>query len=224
MRCFHCGNLLGSSSGDNLPAAVSALGAQIDNMIGALYDFHVVFNDNDRMPLIDELVECPEQPLDIMEMQARRRFVEYEKRTRLFRFGHMRGQFQPRRLPTGKRRERLSKANIIETYGLQRIQAILDFSSVLKKFEGLIDRQIENPADVLAAVGNFEDLFAEAAPMTFGTRGVDVGEELHLDLLVSFAAAGFTTSALHVEGERRRRVAAQTGEIGAGKQTSDAVE
>ncbi len=60
--------------------------------------------------------------------------------------------------------------------------------------------------------------------MTFGAGRVDVREKLHLDLFKSFAAAGLAASAFHVEGERRRRIAAQARKIGAGKETPDAVE
>ena len=49
-------------------------------MVGALDDFHVVFDDDDGVTLVDQFIEGPKQSLDVVEVQARGGLIEDEQR------------------------------------------------------------------------------------------------------------------------------------------------
>ena len=138
---------------------------------------------------------------------------------------HVRGELQALRLAAGERRHRLAQAQVFQPDGAQRLESIAFTSlAVFEKLQGIADGEIEHLANILAAVGDFEDFFAETAAVTFRAGSIHIGEKLHLDFFVAFAAAGLAAAALDVERKRRRRVAAQARQIGAGEQLADAVE
>src|SRR5262249_5626890 len=121
--------------------------------------------------------------LDVVEMEAGRRLVENEQRAGFARARHVRGELQALRFAAGKRRQRLPQADVVEAHGPQRAQPVLDIGRVFEELDRLRDRQVQHVVDRAAAVGDFEDLLAETAPLALGTRRVNVGEKLHLDLL-----------------------------------------
>ena len=49
-------------------------------MVGAFDHLHIVFDDNQGVPCFDQALEHAEQARDVIEMQARGRFVEKKKR------------------------------------------------------------------------------------------------------------------------------------------------
>ena len=49
-------------------AAVAPLRPKVDDVIGALDHFQVVLDDDDGVALIDQFIERPKQPLDVVEM------------------------------------------------------------------------------------------------------------------------------------------------------------
>ena len=68
---------------DDLPASVAALGAEIDDVVGAFDDFEIVLDDDDGMALVDQFVKRPEQALDVVKVQAGGGLVENKQRSRL---------------------------------------------------------------------------------------------------------------------------------------------
>ena len=128
---------------------------------------------------------------------------------RLFRFGHVRGEFQALRFAARQRRQRLAQTNVFQTDRAERIKRIEDFLGVFKELQRFGDGQVEDLADIFAAISDFQDLFTESAAMALRARRVNIGEKLHLDFFIAFAAAGFAAPAFDVERKSRRRVAAQ---------------
>jgi hypothetical protein len=57
-------------------AAVAAFGAEVDDPVGGLDDFEIVLDHDDRVALVDQLVQHFEQLGDVVEMQAGGRLVE----------------------------------------------------------------------------------------------------------------------------------------------------
>ena len=51
------GDLLGRARGDDLAAALAALGAQVDDPVGARDDVEVVLDDDDRVALVAQIGE-----------------------------------------------------------------------------------------------------------------------------------------------------------------------
>ena len=57
VRGFAPGDVLGRSGYNDLPTAVPALRAQVDDVVGALDDVHVMLDQQDRVPSIHQLVQ-----------------------------------------------------------------------------------------------------------------------------------------------------------------------
>ena len=72
----------------------------------------------------------------------------------------------------------------------------------------LLDRHVEDVGDRRAFVRDLQRLAVVAAAAADIARDVDVGQEVHLDLDLPVALARLAASALHVERETSRPVAA----------------
>ena len=72
-------SLPGVPTPDDAPAALAALGPQIDDPIGGADHVEIVLDDEQRVPGIDEPSKRAQQFRDIVEMQAGRRLIEQEQ-------------------------------------------------------------------------------------------------------------------------------------------------
>ena len=72
--CSH--NFFRSSSNKDLPASGSTLWSQVDDPVCSFHHMHVVFDDDDCVPKIDQSMEDIQQNPDILEMQSRGWFIE----------------------------------------------------------------------------------------------------------------------------------------------------
>ena len=73
---FDFANRGGIADGDQLSAANSGTGAEVEDLIGGAHRVFVVFHYYDRVALIAEPLERCQQPVVIARVQANRRFVE----------------------------------------------------------------------------------------------------------------------------------------------------
>src|SRR5262249_55960029 len=76
VRSFCAGDRFGCPFGDDAAAGASALGTEVDDVVGAFDDIEVVLDDDDRVAHGHEPIENAEQLFDVVEVQARRRLVE----------------------------------------------------------------------------------------------------------------------------------------------------
>ncbi len=76
MRLGHLGDLFRSSFGDNLASGLAAFRTEIDNPVGRFDDIEIVLNDDERIAGIHKFVEDRQQLLDVVEVQACRRFIQ----------------------------------------------------------------------------------------------------------------------------------------------------
>ena len=79
----------------------------------------------------------------------------------------------------------------------------------VEELEGLVDGHVEHFGDVLALEEDIERFAVVALAVADLAGDRDVGQELHLDLDIALALAGLAATALDVEGEAARLVAAQ---------------
>ena len=80
MAFRHPGHLFGRAGRDDAPAAITALGAEVDDPVGGLDDVQVVLDDHDRVAGISQAMQHVEQQLDVVEVQARGRLIQYVER------------------------------------------------------------------------------------------------------------------------------------------------
>ena len=70
--------MLGGSRGDDLPALVAGVGAQVNDPVGRLHNVEVVLDDQHRVAGIHEPLEDSKQHAHVVEVQAGGRLVEQE--------------------------------------------------------------------------------------------------------------------------------------------------
>src|ERR1700758_2085645 len=104
------------------------------------------------------------------------------------------------------------------------LKLLVDGGNVFEDGKGVGDGEIEEIGDGVAVELDEEGLLIVTASVTYFAEDVDVGEEVHLDAALAFALAGFTASALDVEGEAAGFVAALAGLGEHGEEVADGGE
>lgn len=122
------GEVLGLSGKDQPAALPARTGTQLKDPVGGADDIGVVFDDDDGMTGVDELMEDAEEPGDVGAVQPGGGFIEQQK-------GRMAGlaemaeepdQLEALGFAAGKRIERLSEREVAEADLQQRLQFAAD--------------------------------------------------------------------------------------------------
>ena len=226
MRRFARHHLIHRAGADQCAAGFAALRAEVDDPVGGADDVEVVLDHHQRVAGGDEAAEGLQQLGDVVEVQARRRLVEEEQRRPAFgvAVGEVAGELEALRLAAGERRHRLAEAQVVEADVGERGEARQHVGTVGEESQCLGDGELQHLGDRLALHRDFQHLGAEALAVAVGAAQVDVGEELHLDVLEAVAAAGGTPSVAGVEAEGARRVAALLRNLALREQIADRVE
>jgi hypothetical protein len=102
-------DLFGGALRDHSTAAAATLGAEVDDPVGALDHVEVVLDDDDRVALVDQPLQHPEQLADVLEVQPGGRLVEDVDRAPGRALLQLGGQLDALGLATGQRRRRLAE-------------------------------------------------------------------------------------------------------------------
>ena len=95
----------------------------------------------------------------------------------------------------------LSDLQIAEPYLLQKLQLADDRVEDAEEFHPVIDCHIQDVGNGFPFVFHLQRFVIVAGPMADFAGDVDVREELHFDLQLSLALAGFAAAAVNIEGE-----------------------
>ena len=133
-------------------------------------------------------------------------------------------KLQSLRFAAGKRRDGLAELEVVETDFGERLERRIDVAVAGEESTCLSDGQVENLGNRLAFERDVEHVGAIARAIAVRAAQVDVGQELHLDMLESVAAARGTAARAGIEAERARRIAALFRERQAGEALADGVE
>ena len=87
------GDFLGCSGGNDLPALVAGVGAEVYDPIGGFHDLKVVLDDEHGVAGVHQSLEDLEQHAHIVEVQAGGRFVKEEERR-----GRREGEVSPKQI------------------------------------------------------------------------------------------------------------------------------
>ena len=139
----------------------------------------------------------------------------------LLQFG---GQLHALRLTAGQRRRRLPQPHVAQPDVDQRLQVAVDRGDRLEELRRVLDRHVEHLGDGLALVVHLEGLPVVPGALAHLARHVHVGQEVHLDLDGAVAGARLAATALDVEREPARLIAAHLRLGGGGEQRADLVE
>src|SRR5450432_1189555 len=107
-------DILGRALRDDAPAAVAALGAQVDHPVRGLDDIEVVLDDDDRVAVVAQPVQHRQQQVDVVEVQARGGLVEDEERTSGVAFRKLEGKLHALRFAPGERGRALAELDVAE--------------------------------------------------------------------------------------------------------------
>ena len=138
------GHLLRRAGRDDQAAAGTALGAEVDDIIGPFDDIEVVLDDDDGVAGIDELVQHLDQPVHVGDVQAGRWLVENIDGLSGVPPGQLVRELDPLRLAARKGRRGLAKLDIPEPDLLQGLQLAGDLGLVGKEHAGFLDRHVQN--------------------------------------------------------------------------------
>jgi len=168
-------------------------------VIGDLDDVEVMFNDNDSISAVGEFVQHFQQQSDVLEVQARRWFVEDVERAARIAFGEFRSQFDALAFTSGQRGTGLSERQVSQSDFLDGSQFLVDIRNVFEKFHGGVDRHVQYLVDVPAFVAYLQRLAVVAVATAGPAADVDVRQEVHLDGFDPCAVARLAAAALDVE-------------------------
>ncbi len=202
------GDLLWGAGGNNLAAAVTALGAEVENEVGALDHVEVVLDHHHRVALRDQPVEDREELGHVGEVQAGGGLVEDVEGAAGGALGELARQLHPLRLAARQGGGALAELDVAQPHVHQGLEAAAQGGHRGEKVEPLLHGHRQDLADVLAFVANLQGLAVVAQPLALVAGDEDVGEEVHLDAGDPVAAARLAPAALDVEREAAGLVAA----------------
>ena len=189
--------------GNHIAAAVAALGSEVDQPVGRRDDVEIVLDHQQRVAGFEQLFEGPEQAADVLEVKAGGRFIEQEQGRRhgagpigapaCGGLGEVARQLQALGLAAGQCRHRLAQAEVLEADVGNRRERLQYCRLVAEEGDRLRDRQLEHLGDRLATPFERQDLRTIAPAVAIRASQVDVGQELHLDMLETRAVAGRAT-------------------------------
>ena len=180
-----------------------------------------MFNDDHRVAVVAQAVQHSQQQVDVVEVQAGGRLVEYVQGTSGVALGEFERQFDALRFAARQRGRALAERDVTETDVEQRMQFACDNRHRAEKFRRLLDRHRQHLRDAFTFVLNFERLAVVALAAAHIAGHVDIGQEVHLDFEHAVALAGFAAPAFDVERKTSRAVAALARHRHAGKQLAD---
>src|SRR6202521_5860082 len=112
------------------------------------------------------------------------------------------------RLAAGKRGGILTELQISQADVHQGFQLLSNLRNIFEDLQSFLDGHIQQVRDGIAFVTHRKSFGIVAAAATDLTGDIDIGEEIHLNSPQAATLAGFTATALYIEAEAPRAVAA----------------
>jgi hypothetical protein len=117
-----------------------------------------VLDDDDRVALVDQALQHPEELADVLEVQAGRRLVEHVDGAAGRALLQLGGQLDALGLTTRERRRRLAEPDVAQAHVDERLQVPGDGRHRREELGGLLDRHVEHVGDRLALEVDLEGL------------------------------------------------------------------
>src|ERR1700723_2162415 len=211
VRVANGGNLLGCAVGDDAAAPFPALRAHVEDVVGVADDVEIVFDDDDGVAEVGEVVKDFEEFADVVEVETGGGLVEEVEGPAGLALGKLAGKFHALRFAARQRGSGLAEVDVAEAYVDQSLEFLVDGRDVFDDADGVGDWQVEQVGDGVAVEFDRERLLIVPATVTYFTEDVDVGKEVHLDAALALSLAGLAAASLDVEGEAAGFVAAFAG-------------
>jgi len=206
------------------PRPGPALGPEVYEPVGRLYDVHIVLDHDDRIALLHQLIEHAQELAYVFEMQACRRLVpKYTASGRSNAWTTpMPALFAappPRQCGAG-----LAQLDIPQPDVDQSPHVASNDRLVGKILGRLFARQVQDSAMFLPLNVTVEGVAVVTSALAHLARHVHVRKKVHLDLDRSVARTRLAAAAADIEREAPRLVATPPCLVGSGEEPADVVE
>ena len=176
------------------PSLVTALGAEVDNMVSRGKDVQVVFNKQDRITLVDDLLQKDQQFPYIQVVEACGRLIQYVKRMPPELLPQFLCQLYSLGLPPAEGRRGLSEADVPKSCLLKHRKPPRYPRYIPEKGPGFIYGHFKNFGDVPALVPYIESFPVVPLPVADLALDVDIGHKEHGDPYFAVSLAGLTAT------------------------------
>ena len=170
-----------------------------------------MFDDDDRVALIHQSLQNPEQLAHVFEVKTRGGLIQDVDRFPVGPLLELGGKLDPLGFSTGKGGCRLTKTDVPKPHLDQGIQVTRDGGVGLEEPGRLLDGHIKHIRDVLPVVGHLQRLPVVPLSMAGLALNIDIRKEVHLYLDGPVSVACLATTTLDVEGEPAGPVATHLG-------------
>ena len=158
-----------------------------------------------------------EQHAHVLEVQAGRRLVEDVERATRVALRELGRELHALRFAAGQRRRALPEMDVAESDVGERLKLLVRCAAGSERTPRASSTVSSSTSEIdQTAKAHLERLAIVALALAHLARHVDVGQEVHLDLHETVALTRLAPSALHVEREAPRSVAAnlRLGQLG----------
>ena len=180
-------------------------------MVGQFDDIHVVLYHDDGVATLHDALQHVHEDADVLEMQARGGLVEDIEGLSRVAFRQFGSQFHALALTARQGGGGLAQFDVSQAHILYGLDFLKDIGHVLEELHGLVDGHVEHVGYRLALESHLERLAVVAFAVAHLAGHHHIGQEVHLDGLVSVSAAGVAAPAFHVERETAGLVAPDLG-------------
>src|SRR5581483_5169959 len=201
-------NGFGCALRDDSSAASPALGAQVDDPIGSFNDVQIVFDDQQGVAGGAQFEKNFEQFRHVMKMQAGGRFVEDVEGVAGGFAGEFGGKLDAVRFAAAQGGGGLAEADVAQANVGEGEARLVNLRDGAEKCHRFIDRHVQHVGDVHAFVTDFQSLAVVTASVAGFAGHIDRRKEVHFYFDEAVALAFLAASALDVEAEPARFVAA----------------
>src|SRR5262249_47851990 len=214
-------DFLGRPLRDHAAAALAAFRAQIDDPVGGLDHVEVVLDDDHGIAVVAQAMQHAQQQVYIMEMQTRRRFIQYIQGPAGVALGQFQRKLYALSLAARQGGRALPELDIAEPHIEQRLELARQHRHRAEELRRLLHGHLQHLVDVPALVADLQSLAVVALAVAHVAGDVDVRQKMHLYLQHAVARARLAAPALDVEGETSGAIATGARVGNAGEELAD---
>src|SRR6266568_353294 len=193
---------------NNLATSIPAFRPQVDEPVGTLDYFQVMFDHYNRVSCIDKSLEYLQQSIHVGKVQSGGWLVEDIHSTSCCPACKFRCQLDALCLATREGGGWLAQAHITQTYIIECLHFVEDRRYVREEAQRLFYRHVQYIGNILALVVYLQRLAIVAFAFAHLARHIDIGQEIHLDFHDALTLTGFASPPLDIKGEAAGLIAA----------------
>ena len=185
--------------GQDLSAGFPPVGSEVDDVIGALDDIEVVFDDKHCISLVDQPLKQLDQLAHIRQVESRGGFIEKVEGPSGGSLGEFSRELDTLGFSAGQSGGGLPNAQIAESYITKGLKGSAYGRDVFHEGEPFFHRHFQDIRNGASFVPDLKGLPVVASGFTDLARNEEVRQEVHFDPKPTGSFAGLATSTGNVE-------------------------